>query len=57
MREMPSIQDAVFRQFFQLNKDAKILIIGQAPGRKVEESKIPFDDKSGRKADLLDGYR
>ena len=34
---------------FQLNKDAKILIIGQAPGRKVEESKIPFDDKSGEK--------
>ena len=34
---------------FQLNKDAKILIIGQAPGRKVEESQIPFDDKSGEK--------
>ena len=34
---------------FQLNKDAKILIIGQAPGRKVEKSKIPFDDKSGEK--------
>ena len=34
---------------FQLNKDAKILIIGQAPGRKVEEAKIPFDDKSGEK--------
>ena len=34
---------------FQLNEDAKILIIGQAPGRKVEESKIPFDDKSGEK--------
>nr|WP_298573033.1 uracil-DNA glycosylase family protein [uncultured Mogibacterium sp.] len=34
---------------FQLNAGAKILIIGQAPGRKVEESKIPFDDKSGEK--------
>ena len=34
---------------FQLNKDAKILLIGQAPGRKVEESKNPFDDKSGEK--------
>ena len=34
---------------FQLNKDAKILIIGQAPGRKVEESQIPFNDKSGEK--------
>lgn len=34
---------------FQLNAGAKILIIGQAPGRKVEESRIPFDDKSGEK--------
>ena len=34
---------------FQLNAGAKILIIGQAPGRKVEESQIPFDDKSGEK--------
>ena len=34
---------------FQLNEGAKILIIGQALGRKVEESQIPFDDKSGEK--------
>lgn len=34
---------------FQINSEAKILIIGQAPGRKVEESKIPFNDKSGEK--------
>ncbi|MFR7761024.1 MAG: uracil-DNA glycosylase family protein, partial [Peptoniphilus grossensis] len=32
---------------FQLNKDSKILIIGQAPGKKVEESRILFNDKSG----------
>ena len=32
---------------FQLNKDSKILIIGQAPGRKVEETGILFNDKSG----------
>ncbi|WP_296127354.1 uracil-DNA glycosylase family protein [uncultured Anaerococcus sp.] len=32
---------------FQLNKDSKILIIGQAPGKKVEESGILFADKSG----------
>ncbi|MDU5914373.1 MAG: uracil-DNA glycosylase family protein [Anaerococcus vaginalis] len=32
---------------FQLNKDSKILIIGQAPGKKVEESGILFNDKSG----------
>ncbi|MDD5886699.1 MAG: uracil-DNA glycosylase family protein [Oscillospiraceae bacterium] len=34
---------------FQVSSDAKILIIGQAPGRKVEESGIPFNDKSGEK--------
>ena len=31
----------------QVGKSAKILIIGQAPGKKVEESLIPFNDKSG----------
>ena len=34
---------------FQLNKESKILIIGQAPGKKVEETGILFDDKSGDK--------
>lgn len=34
---------------FQINKEAKVLIIGQAPGRKVEESGIPFHDKSGER--------
>ncbi|HCW23017.1 MAG TPA: uracil-DNA glycosylase [Lachnospiraceae bacterium] len=34
---------------FQVDKDARILIIGQAPGRKVEETGIPFNDKSGEK--------
>lgn len=32
---------------FQFNRDSKILIIGQAPGKKVEESGILFADKSG----------
>ncbi|MDO5047266.1 MAG: uracil-DNA glycosylase family protein [Anaerococcus sp.] len=32
---------------FQLNKECKILIIGQAPGKKVEETGILFNDKSG----------
>jgi uracil-DNA glycosylase family 4 len=31
----------------QLNANSKILIIGQAPGRKVHESGIPWKDKSG----------
>lgn len=34
---------------YQLNDKAEILIIGQAPGRKVEESGVPFADKSGEK--------
>lgn len=34
---------------FQITPNARILIIGQAPGRKVEESCIPFNDKSGEK--------
>lgn len=34
---------------FQVSPKARILIIGQAPGRKVEESGIPFHDKSGEK--------
>ena len=32
---------------FQLNPRSKILIIGQAPGKKVEETGILFNDKSG----------
>lgn len=27
--------------------EAKILVIGQAPGKKVHQSGVPFDDKSG----------
>lgn len=34
---------------FQADGAAKVLIIGQAPGRKVEETGIPFNDKSGEK--------
>lgn len=34
---------------YQLSNKAEILIIGQAPGRKVEESGVPFADKSGEK--------
>jgi len=31
----------------QINAQAKILIAGQAPGRRVHETGIPFDDASG----------
>lgn len=35
------------RPIVQLSNTATILIAGQAPGRKVQESGIPFDDPSG----------
>ncbi len=35
------------RPVLQLSKKAKILIAGQAPGKRVHASGIPFDDASG----------
>jgi uracil-DNA glycosylase len=35
------------RPVVQLDPKAKILIAGQAPGRRVHESGVPFDDPSG----------
>lgn len=35
------------RPVLQLHPDAKILVAGQAPGRKVHESGMPFTDASG----------
>ena len=32
---------------FQIHEKARILLIGQAPGKKVEQSLIPFHDQSG----------
>ena len=37
------------RPILQLHPKAKILIAGQAPGRKVHESGVPFDDASGKR--------
>ena len=34
---------------FQFDPKAKILIAGQAPGRKVHASGVPFDDASGKR--------
>ena len=34
---------------FQVHPKAKILIAGQAPGRKVHETGIPFNDPSGKR--------
>lgn len=35
------------RPVVQLHPEARILIAGQAPGRRVHESGVPFDDPSG----------
>lgn len=35
------------RPVLQIHPQARILIVGQAPGRKVHESGVPFDDASG----------
>ncbi len=37
------------KPIFQLNPKAKILIAGQAPGRKTHLKGIPFDDPSGER--------
>ncbi len=37
------------RPVFTVHPRAKILIIGQAPGRKVHETGIPWDDASGKR--------
>ncbi|MEM8696751.1 MAG: uracil-DNA glycosylase family protein [Pseudomonadota bacterium] len=37
------------RPVLQAHRSARILIAGQAPGRKVQESGIPFDDASGER--------
>ena len=41
------------RPVVQLHADARVLIAGQAPGRKVHASGVPFDDASG---DRLRGW-
>ena len=35
------------RPVVQIDRRAKVLIAGQAPGRRVHESGVPFDDPSG----------
>ena len=37
------------RPVLQLHPNARILIAGQAPGKKVHDSGIPFDDASGNR--------
>lgn len=44
----PALEHGV-RPVLQFNPTAKILIAGQAPGRKVHDSGIPFDDASGKR--------
>lgn len=35
------------RPVLQANKNSRIIIIGQAPGQKVQNSGVPWDDQSG----------
>ena len=42
------LEDGV-RPVLQLAPEARILIAGQAPGRRVHESGVPFDDPSGER--------
>lgn len=37
------------RPIIQINSKAKLLLIGQAPGFKVHQSGVPWDDASGKK--------
>ncbi len=37
------------RPVLQIHQNARVLIAGQAPGRKVHEMGVPFDDASGRR--------
>lgn len=37
------------KPLLQIGGSAKILIAGQAPGRKTHESGVPFDDQSGKR--------
>jgi len=37
------------RPVLQVHPEARILIAGQAPGRKVHDSGVPFDDASGER--------
>jgi uracil-DNA glycosylase len=37
------------RPVFQFHPAARILIVGQAPGRKAHETGLPFDDQSGER--------
>ncbi len=37
------------RPVLQASKEARILIAGQAPGKKVHQSGVPFDDASGKR--------
>ena len=44
----PHLKDGV-RPVFVVHPKAKIVIIGQAPGRKVHESGVPWNDASGKR--------
>jgi uracil-DNA glycosylase len=46
---MLGLKKAGFEPLYSVSEKARIVIIGQAPGRVAQESTIPWDDKSGVK--------
>ncbi|MCM0020835.1 MAG: uracil-DNA glycosylase family protein, partial [Tagaea sp.] len=42
----PHLRDGV-RPVFRGKPSARLMLIGQAPGRRVHESGVPWDDPSG----------
>lgn len=44
----PALEHGV-RPVLQFHPSAKILVAGQAPGRKVHDTGVPFDDASGKR--------
>ncbi len=52
----PHLEDGV-RPVLQVDAKARILVAGQAPGRKVHASGVPFDDASGERLRAWMGVR
>ncbi|MGX4645395.1 uracil-DNA glycosylase family protein [Holzapfeliella sp. JNUCC 80] len=48
-KENASFTQQGLKPIYQINSEAKILIIGQAPGKKVQDTGILFNDKSGER--------
>ncbi|RQP11759.1 MAG: uracil-DNA glycosylase family protein [Microbacteriaceae bacterium] len=45
--ENAAFQELGYVPVFRAHPDARILVVGQAPGRRAQASEVPFDDASG----------